>query len=493
MNKFTIPLKFVKIFLMLLNNLNPKALWRHFEALNAIPRPSKKEEKIRAFMMKFGRNLSLTTLEDPAGNVIIKKPASPGYENHPIVALQSHLDMVHQKNEETLFDFENQGIKMFIEDGFVRARGTTLGADNGIGVAAIMAVLEDKNLKHPPLEALFTIDEEAGMTGAKQLDASLLKAEILLNLDTEEDDEVDIGCAGGIDVTATGEFTPETETQDWHFLKITLKGLRGGHSGMDIHRGYGNANKLLAQILTEGAELFNLRIAEVQGGTLRNAIPREAYAVVATPEAAALEEWIKHSAEKLKNAYAKTEKNLQLAVTACPKQELAPVSFQQKWLSALNQAHNGVYSMDAQLPDLVETSNNVAKIYLKNGQAEIACLTRSSAEESKKELAQKLTQTFKNQAFHVTTGNEYPGWQPDAEAEVLKKYIALYQDFNGVPPNVVACHAGLECGLLKKKMPQTQMISFGPNISGAHSPDERVEIASVEKFWKILIALLEKL
>lgn len=476
---------------MLLNNLSPNALWRHFENLNAVPRPSKKEEKIRAFMKAFGQKLHLETLEDAAGNVIIKKPASPGFENHPVVALQSHLDMVHQKNDDTVFDFEHQGIKMFIEDGFVRARGTTLGADNGIGVAAIMAVLEDNTLKHPPMEALFTIDEEAGMTGAKQLDASLLKAEILLNLDTEEDDEVDIGCAGGIDVTATGAFTPETETRDLHYLKITLKGLRGGHSGMDIHRGFGNANKILAQVIDEGANLFGWRLSEAQGGTLRNAIPREAYAVVATTDTGAVEKWIKPQAERLKKTYAQTEKNLQLAVTACPKQELVPVSFQQKWLAAINEAHNGVYRMDAQFPDLVETSNNVAKIYLKNGEAEIACLTRSSSAVAKSELAEKLTRTFEKQGFNVSTGNEYPGWQPEAEAEVLKKYVSLYREFNGVQPKVVACHAGLECGLLKKKMPQTQMISFGPNISGAHSPDERVEIASVEKFWRILTKLLE--
>lgn len=478
---------------MLLNHLSPNALWRHFEALNAIPRPSKKEEEVRSFMKAFGQKLHLETLEDATGNVIIKKPASPGYENHPIVALQSHLDMVHQKNEETEFDFENQGIEMMIDGGFVRAKGTTLGADNGIGVAAIMAVLEDKTLKHPPLEALFTIDEEAGMTGAKQLDASLLKAQILLNLDTEEDDEVDIGCAGGIDVTARAKYNVEVADKEAQFLKITLKGLRGGHSGMDIHRRFGNANKILAEIIEEGVSVFGWRLAEAQGGTLRNAIPREAYAILAVNDRDAVEKWIKEKAEKLKKAYANTEKNLQLVVTTCPKEALITESFQQKWLAAVNQAHNGVYRMDAQFPDLVETSNNLAKIYLKNGQAEIACLTRSSSEESKKELAQKLTHTFEKHGFDVNTDNEYPGWKPDAEAEVLKKYLSLYETLHGVRPKVVACHAGLECGLLKQKMPHTQMISFGPNISGAHSPDERVEIASVEKFWEILVKLLNSL
>lgn len=380
-----------------------------------------------------------------------------------------------------------------MDGDFVRAHGTTLGADNGIGVATIMAILESKTLQHPPLEALFTIDEEAGMTGAKKLDASQLSAKILLNLDTEEDDEVDIGCAGGIDVTAALTYTPEKAANGLHFFKVTLSGLRGGHSGMDIHRGYANANKVLVGLLTEAVVLFDLRIAEAAGGTLRNAIPREAQAVVGVADPSAFTDWIQTQAAALIQQFKATEKNLTLTAQPTERAAFVPLETQQSWLAALEEAHNGVYRMDTHFPDLVETSNNVAKVSLMNGKASVECLTRSSSETAKKGLAQTLCNTFQKYGFAVQTGNEYPGWQPEADAEILKKYTALYKDFYGQLPKVVACHAGLECGLLKEKMPQTQMISFGPNISGAHSPDECVQISSVQKFWRLLVALLEKI
>ncbi|MBU2525583.1 MAG: aminoacyl-histidine dipeptidase [Bacteroidetes bacterium] len=479
---------------MILAHLEPKTLWVNFEKLNAIPRPSKNEEKIRAFIKNFGARLNLETLEDRVGNVIIKKPASPGYENHPVVALQSHLDMVHQKNEGTVFDFDNQGIEMYVDGDFVRARGTTLGADNGIGVAAIMALLESTDLSHPPLEALFTIDEETGMTGAKELDASLIQAKILLNLDTEEDDEVDIGCAGGVDVTAQANYTQESVSGTYSFFKIELSGLRGGHSGMDIHRGFGNANKILGGLLLKFFQDFDARLCAFSGGTLRNAIPREAHAIVALPTAdiAAFETWMQAQTKAVKDAFETTEKHLHLSTVQSKVQPAVSIDFQHTFLKVLNEAHNGVYSMDAHFPDLVETSNNLAKVTLGGGKAELACLTRSSVEASKNELAQQLKNTFEAHGFSVTFGNDYPGWQPEADAAILALYTEVYEQFYKEKPKVVACHAGLECGILKKKLPEVQMISFGPNIEGAHSPDECVQIPSVQKFWRLLTALLEK-
>lgn len=480
---------------MILAHLHPKELWINFEKLNAVPRPSKKEEKVRAFIKDFGEKLHLETLEDPVGNIIIKKPASPGLENRPVVALQSHLDIVHQKNNQTFFDFDEQGIHMYVDGDRVRAKGTTLGADNGIGVAAIMALLESTDIPHPPLEALFTIDEETGMTGAKEIDADLIQAKMLLNLDTEEDDEVDIGCAGGVDVTAQAGFVEESLSGTYSFFKIDISGLRGGHSGMDIHRGFGNANKILGDLLLRFFQNFDARLCAFSGGTLRNAIPREAHAIIALPTAdvASFEAWIATQIKAIKDEFGVTEKYLQLAIAPSTPQNTVSKNAQSQFIKALNEAHNGVYRMDAHFPDLVETSNNVAKVELSNGKAEIACLTRSSVEASKNELANQLKNTFEAQGFSVSFENDYPGWQPEADAKVLALYTDVYERFHNEKPKIVACHAGLECGILKKKLPDVQMISFGPNIEGAHSPDENVSISSVQKFWRILCQLLSEI
>ena len=479
-----------------IRELEPKALWNKFADLNAVPRPSKKEERVIAFMKDFGKQLGLETIEDKVGNVIIKKPATEGMEDRKPIVMQSHLDMVHQKNNETEFDFDTQGIDMYVDGDWVRAKGTTLGADNGLGVATIMAILESKTIEHPAIEALFTIDEETGMTGAMGLEGGLLNGEILLNLDTEEDDEIGVGCAGGIDVTATRDYKEE-ETPEFKIgYKITVKGLNGGHSGMDIHRGLGNANKLMNRLLFDGFENFGLRISEIDGGSLRNAIPRESNAIVAIDamhkEAFELE--MKELAETIKTEFKTLEPNLTIVIseTDTPN-NIMDLGVQEGLTRAIYAACNGVYRMSPDIADLVETSNNIARVDVKNGHIKIGCLTRSSVESSKWDLANMIRATFELTGCEVEFGGDYPGWKPNMDSPILKVMSKLYKDMNGKEAHVAACHAGLECGILGQNYPKMDMISFGPNIKGAHSPDERAQISSVQKYWKFVLEILKNI
>ncbi len=474
--------------------LEPQALWNHFADINAIPRGSKKEEKIIAYMVEFGKKLGLETLTDPTGNVIIKKPATPGMENRKAVVLQSHLDMVHQKNSDTQFDFDKQGIQMLVEGDWVKAKGTTLGADNGLGVAAIMSVLASKNMEHPAVEALFTIDEETGMTGAMGLQPGYLNGEILLNLDTEEDDEIDIGCAGGIDVTASAHYSEESVPEAYIGLRVSVTGLQGGHSGMDIHRGLGNANKIMNRILRAGGE--SIRLARLQGGSLRNAIPRESFCVVACPEGRKEEFLEETSAEiaRIKGAFSKTDPNLSIMVEAekCPEKMMGQ-SEQEALIRAIEDAVNGVYKMSEEMPDLVEASNNIAKINAADGTCTIECLTRSSVEESKMEVANSLKKVFESAGYTVRFSGAYPGWSPNRDSPILKVLVDNYSRLYKSKPSVVACHAGLECGILGTHYPDMDMISFGPTIKGAHSPDERASISSAKRFWNFLQEILNNI
>ncbi len=476
-------------------SLEPKAIWKNFSALNAVPRPSKKEEKVRAFIVAFGENLGLKTVVDPIGNVIIKKPATKGMENRKSVVLQSHLDMVCQKNNDTDFDFENQGIKMYVEGDWVTAEGTTLGADNGIGVAAIMSILESDAIAHPALEALFTIDEETGMTGAKGLQAGYLNGEILLNLDTEEDDEIDIGCAGGIDITATKKYQQIKTKSNVTAFKITLNGLNGGHSGMDIHKGLGNANKLLIRLLYNLQE-FDIQIASFNGGGLRNAIPREGHATIIVPndKVTSFKEALKEQTATFKHEFNSIDPNLNiiLETISLPNKVLAKAD-QVSFVNALYAAHNGVYKMSLDVADLVETSNNVANIVAENGDIKINCLTRSSVESTKYDLANKLKVTFELGNFEVKFSGAYPGWEPNPDSAILKVLTNLYEKIFDKKPGVSACHAGLECGILGTNYPNMDMISFGPTIQGAHSPDERASISSAQKFWHFLQEILKEI
>lgn len=479
-----------------IRNLEPKPLWNKFADLNAVPRPSKKEDRVIQFMKDFGHSLGLETFEDDIRNVIIRKPATPGMENRKALVLQGHLDMVHQKNADTVFDFDTQGIDMYVDGDWVRARGTTLGADNGLGVAMIMAILESKDIVHPAIEALFTIDEETGMTGALNLKGGILRGDILLNMDTEEDDEIDIGCAGGIDVTATRSYREEETPEGSVGYTITVKGLNGGHSGMDIHKGLGNANKIMNRLLFDGFENFGLQVAEIDGGSLRNAIPRESKATVII--ASMYDEAYVFDMQELigdiKKEYQTTEPNLTIEITKTdlPK-KVMDLGVQEGIIRSLYTAHNGVYRMSADMADLVETSNNVARVIIKDGQITIGCLTRSSVESSKFDLANALRSAFELCGCEVTLSGSYPGWTPNVKSEILDLLVKIYKKQNNAEPKVVACHAGLECGILGTNYPDMDMISFGPTIHGAHSPDERASIKSSQKFWNFVIEILENI
>ncbi len=473
----------------------PQSLWNYFADLNAVPRPSKKEERVIAFMKNFGAQLGLETIEDHIGNVIIKKPASPGMENRTTIVMQSHLDMVHQKNADTNFDFETQGIEMFVEEDWIKAKGTTLGADNGIGVATIMAVLASKDMAHPPVEALFTIDEETGMTGALELKGGLLDGKIMLNLDTEDDHELTIGCAGGIDVTGTGTYE-QVAPSDCSGFKLSLRGLSGGHSGMDIHKGLGNANKLMNRILTHAEELQCIRVASIDGGSLRNAIPRESFSTLAVPNAhvADFKKFIDEQRQILEAEHGTTDPNFELALESIDvPTQVFEANFQHKLLRSTYAIPNGIYRMSPDIEDLVQTSNNLARVLVKDGKYTIQCLTRSSVDSEKMDLARSIQSAFELLGAETSFSGAYPGWTPKPGADIVQIMSALYEEMFDGKPDVNACHAGLECGILGTNYPDMEMISFGPNIRGAHSPDEKVQISSVQKYWSFLLETLKRI
>jgi len=477
-----------------LKQLQPTGVWNNFSKLNAVPRPSKKEERVIAFAMDFGLALGLETFKDDVGNVIIRKPASAGMEHKKMVTLQSHLDMVHQKNSDTVFDFDNEGIQMFVDGDWVKAQGTTLGADNGMGVAVILTLLESTDIDHPPLEALFTIDEETGMTGAFGLKGGVLKGEVLLNLDTEEDDEIDIGCAGGIDVTAKRKYNQKDALHGDIGYRIVVNGLKGGHSGMDIIKGLGNANKIMNRLLYSGMA-FNMRIGSLDGGSLRNAIPRESTCLVNIDkkQETAFIEAIAKVADTIKKELSFVEPKLEISFAKVkPSKKVMGLGAQGKFIKGVYAAINGVYAMSASIPDLVETSNNIARVQVNEGAVAILCLTRSSVESGKMDLANALKSVFELAGFDVDFSGSYPGWNPNPNSKILVVTKTIYKELFKAEPRVVACHAGLECGILGQNYPEMDMISFGPTILGAHSPDERVSITSVQKFWKFLLEVLKQ-
>ena len=440
-------------------------------------------------MVDFGKNLGLDVVIDPVQNVIIKKPATKGMENRKRIVMQSHLDMVHQKNNDTVFDFDTEGIKMYVDGDWVRADGTTLGADNGLGVASIMSILESTDIPHPAIEALFTIDEETGMTGAMGLEAGYLTGEILLNLDTEDDDEIGVGCAGGVDVTATKKYTGASIPANSTAYKITVKGLQGGHSGMDIIKGLGNANKMMNRVLH--ALESQIQIAEIDGGSLRNAIPRESNAIVTTQNTNDFKSAFDKVSSEIQNEYNTTEEDLEIIFTTVdtPKTVLSKTD-QTALTNSVYAAHNGVFRMSPDIEDLVETSNNIARVIVKDETIKVGCLTRSSVESGKWDMAFTLQSTFKLGGFDVEFGGNYPGWKPNPSSAILVVMKKVYENMFNEKPNILACHAGLECGLLGTHYPEMDMISFGPTIKGAHSPDERASISSTQKYWKYLLEIL---
>jgi dipeptidase D len=470
-------------------------MWNNFADLNAVPRPSKKEERVIQFIKAFGEKLNLPTYVDEVGNVIIKKPATKGMEGRVTIVLQSHLDMVHQKNASTNFDFNTQGIEMLVDGDWVKANGTTLGADNGIGVASIMALLESTTIPHPSIEALFTIDEETGMTGALNLKGGLLDGSIMLNLDTEDDKELTIGCAGGIDVTANGKYDVSIPKNNVAF-NVAIKGLRGGHSGMDIHKGRGNANKLMNRLLLSLTKDFQIEIASIDGGSLRNAIPRESISVITVSEnnKDAFRKYISNFEAVLKLEYNTTDPNLIIAITEAenPAQVLN-ADFQYKLLRSIYACPFGIYRMSPDIAGLVQTSNNVARVIVKDGVYQIQCLTRSSVDSEKIDLQNSITSAFELLGADISAAGSYPGWVPKPSSPIVKLMADLYKERFQTEAKVSACHAGLECGILGANYPDMEMISFGPNITGAHSPDEQVQISSVHKYWGLLLETLVRI
>jgi dipeptidase D len=477
----------------------PRDLWQHFENLNAVPRPSKAEGRVVEFMVNFAKRLNLECMIDAIGNVIIRKPATSGMENRTGVVLQGHLDMVHQKNSDTQFDFENQGIESWIDGGWLKARGTTLGADNGVGVASIMAVLASKELKHGPLEALLTVDEETGMTGAFELKPGVLQGTILLNTDTEEEGELCIGCAGGIDTNI--EFNYEkvnyerVETPATVSVKLSVTGLKGGHSGCEIHLGRGNANKIMNRILWTAGDL-GPRIVSIDGGSLRNAIPRESFANLMVPKDhfSAFRKHVDTISGVILSELATAEPDLKVKLEEIniPAPVMSEES-QQKLLHALYAAPNGVIRMSDQVPGLVETSTSLARVNVDDGKAIIQYLSRSSVASAKNDIANSIAATFRLIGAKVIHQGSYPGWQPQADSPILHLMEKIYQELFGKKPHVSAVHAGLECGIIGSHYPEMDMISFGPTIKNPHSPDEKCDLASVEKYWRFLVATLAQI
>lgn len=478
-----------------ITQLSPSNVWKYFYELTQIPRPSKKETHVVEYVKSVGEQLGLTTVVDDNGNVIIKKPASPGFENKKGIILQAHVDMVPQKNSDTTHDFEKDPISIEMDGEWITASETTLGADNGIGVAAMLAVLESNEIEHGPLEALFTVDEETGMTGAFALKPGLLDGDILLNLDSEDEGELFVGCAGGMDAASRMIYTPETVPDDHLFIEIILKGLKGGHSGLDIHLGRGNANKLMARIIKPLLDNCSARICRFSGGSLRNAIPREAFSTVAIPvnHKDKFEQIILDETKNMKEEFIHTEPNLEISTRQVTADDIrgADIHFSRKFVNLIYACPNGVIRMSDTMPGVVETSNNLAIASLDEGASEILCLLRSSSDTAKKDLGVALKSLFELAGENIDFSGEYPGWQPNPDSEIKKVMIDLYKSSYNVEPAIKAIHAGLECGILGATYPNWDMISFGPTIRFPHSPDEKVLIPSVEKFWQWLVDTLK--
>ena len=485
-----------------MKNLEPKGLWESFYSLTQIPRPSGHCKEVAAFLVNYGKSLGLETLQDEIGNVLIRKPASAGMEGQPGVILQGHMDMVPQKNSDKVFDFEKDAIQTYIEDNgeWVTADGTTLGADNGIGVATAMAILADKDAVHPPLEAFFTVDEETGMYGANDLKPGWLKGKYLLNLDSESEGELYVGCAGGIDTNATFRYQ-EVETEKGDIaLKVTVKGCKGGHSGCDIHLQLAISIKLLFRFLKDAVANFEARLACVEGGSLRNAIPREATAVITIPAESYQD--LQDLVDRYEDLYLKEYEGVDdgisftMAEAECPKKEL-PEDVQDSLLHAITLCPHGVYRVLEEARDIVETTNNVSMIKTFVGEeesrVEVQCLTRSSVESRKEELASIIQSAFSLAGAEVEFSGAYPGWKPNLKSTLLKTMKETYIREFGSEPRGVIIHAGLECGIIGAKYEGMEMISFGPTIEHPHSPDERVNIATVQKFYRYVKAALKAL
>lgn len=475
-------------------NLKPTALWENFYSLTQIPRPSKNERKAAEFVKQFGESLGLETIIDETGNVIIRKPATPGFENRKGIILQGHIDMVPQKNSHVPFDFDTDPIDAYIDGDWVTARDTTLGADNGIGVAAAMAVLQSTTLQHGPLEVLVTIDEETGMTGAVGLQKGMLKGDILINLDTENDEDISIGCAGGVNVNALWNFIDDKNELKGKSFKISVTGLKGGHSGLDIHLGRGNACKIMGRLLKKLVSEYHARLSSIDCGNMRNAIPREGFSIIIIPveKVEAFLKFIDEIGKVIFNELKVTEPNLKIeAIEVEHPATLIPEMIQDDIINAVCAARNGIIRLSDTMPGVVETSNNLSIVRSSAGKIEIMCLTRSFIDSARDGIASSLESCFWLAGGAVSITGAYPGWKPNPHSEILGVAKDFYKQIHGVYPNEVAMHAGLECGILAEAYPNWDIISMGPTIQAPHSPDERVNIKSVEGFFKFLTDILE--
>jgi dipeptidase D len=476
-----------------IRNLEPKALWNNFYSLTQIPRPSGKKEQIGKFLVEFGKSLGLETLQDEIGNVLVRKPATPGMEDRKPVILQAHSDMVPQKNSNVNHNFETDPIQASIDGEWVRANETTLGADNGIGLAAAMSILQSTDVPHPAVEMFITVDEETGMFGAFGLQPSFLKGEILINMDSEDEGELYVGCAGGLDANITFRFQYEEVPADDVAFKISLTGLKGGHSGVDIHLQRGNANKLMFRFLKTAVAEHEARLCCVEGGNLRNAIPREAFAVITVPKGA--EEDLLETVAELEALFTEEFKGVEDKISLKAEKTdkikgLMPEEVQDDLINAITACHHGVYRFIPELPEVVETSNNLSIVACDGEKIEVKCLIRSSVESRKEELASMIESVFSLAGAKVEFAGGYPGWKPNLESPILKEMISVYEKDFGKTPKIMIIHAGLECGILGTNYPGMDMISFGPTIRYPHSPDEKVNIATVQKFWDYLLATL---
>ena len=478
-----------------IRDLKPRLVWELFDDITRVPRPSKREEKIRKFLVDFAAQHGLECKCDATGNVVMRKGATPGYEERPTIILQAHMDMVCEKNSDVVFDFETEAIRTRIEDGWVRAEGTTLGADDGIGVAAALAVLIDEELEHGPVEALFTVDEETGLTGAFGLGEGLITGKYLVNLDSEDEGEVFIGCAGGIDTLAYLPLVTDAAPSDYAYYKIAISGLLGGHSGDDIDKGRANSHKFAARSAERAVRLFGARLSSFEGGNLRNAIPREAFVVIGVPSAcvAAFESDVDDFAKALCAEFALVEKGAKIERISVeqPATVLAEAT-QRNLLLALLAVPSGVLAMSAAMPGLVETSTNLASVKVEGERIVITTSQRSSVESAKEYAKLQVESCFVAAGCDVVHSDGYPGWAPNPSSQLLEWTIEGYKHLFGSEPKVRAIHAGLECGLFLERYPHLEMVSFGPTLRGVHSPDERLEIATVDKFWALLADLLRR-
>jgi len=479
-----------------IRQLEPKALWQNFYSLTQIPRPSHKKDEIGAFLENFGKSLGLETLRDEIGNVLVRKPATPGMEDRKAVILQAHMDMVPQKNSHIPHDFQKDPIDAYIDGEWVTARETTLGADNGIGLAAAMTVLQSKDLVHPAIEMFITVDEETGMFGAFGLQPNFLKGDILMNMDSEDEGELYVGCAGGIDGDITFRYK-EVEVEEGDVaLKVSLTGLKGGHSGVDINLQRGNANKLMFRFLKDAVADYEVRLASIDGGSLRNAIPREAFAVVTVPADGVddLIDFVKEYEELFIEEFKSVEDQITFTVEQVDLPSgLIPEEVQDDLINGVTACPNGVLRFIPELPTVVETSNNLAIIKSDGNSIILRTLIRSSVESRKEELASMVESVFLLAGAKVDLVGGYPGWKPNLDSPILKQMTKVYEDKFGKTPKVMIIHAGLECGIIGTHYPHMDMISFGPTIRYPHSPAEKVNIATVVKFWDYLLATLENI